>query len=43
MSWILAYLTDLVDMAAGFGLYVIIEPHQNVVKIYWWWTLDAVD
>eukprot|EP00573_Skeletonema_grethae_P011542 CAMPEP_0201692622 /NCGR_PEP_ID=MMETSP0578-20130828/5463_1 /ASSEMBLY_ACC=CAM_ASM_000663 /TAXON_ID=267565 /ORGANISM="Skeletonema grethea, Strain CCMP 1804" /LENGTH=302 /DNA_ID=CAMNT_0048178029 /DNA_START=209 /DNA_END=1114 /DNA_ORIENTATION=+ len=44
----LLYLKELVDMAASFGLYVIIDPHQDVWSRFTggdgapWWTLDAV-
>ena len=44
----LQYLKELVDMAAEYGLYVIIDPHQDVWSRFTggdgapWWTLDAV-
>jgi hypothetical protein len=43
----LNYLSSLVDIAAEFGLYVIIDPHQDVWSRFTggdgapWWTLDA--
>lgn len=43
----LLYLKELVDTAASFGLYVIIDPHQDVWSRFTggdgapWWTLDA--
>lgn len=44
----LLYLKQLVEMAEGYGLYVIIDPHQDVWSRLTggdgapWWTLDAV-
>lgn len=44
----LLYLKELIDLAARFGLYVIIDPHQDVWSRFTggdgapWWTLDAV-
>ena len=43
----LKYLSSLVDVAAKYGLYVIIDPHQDVWSRFTggdgapWWTLDA--
>jgi hypothetical protein len=43
----LVYLKELVEMAEGYGLYVIIDPHQDVWSRLTggdgapWWTLDA--
>lgn len=44
----LSYLNKLVDIAAKYGIYVIIDPHQDVWSRFTggdgapWWTLDAV-
>jgi hypothetical protein len=43
----LNYLSSLIDIAAQYGLYVIIDPHQDVWSRFTggdgapWWTLDA--
>mmetsp|Transcript_33577 Transcript_33577/g.39112 ORF Transcript_33577/g.39112 Transcript_33577/m.39112 type:complete len:781 (-) Transcript_33577:2767-5109(-) len=43
----LKYLSSLLDIAAKYGLYVIIDPHQDVWSRFTggdgapWWTLDA--
>ncbi len=44
----LTYLSSLIDIASQYGLYVIIDPHQDVWSRFTggdgapWWTLDAV-
>lgn len=44
----LVYLKELIEMAEGYDLYVIIDPHQDVWSRFTggdgapWWTLDAV-
>ncbi len=43
----LNYISSLIDIAAKYGLYVIIDPHQDVWSRFTggdgapWWTLDA--